>query len=101
MMAETKASGYDRRPCRQPTFYWRRTVVMGWFGQGVSPCITPVCSQQPPPQSSAVAAPPLVSGIDTQYIDDSVRAQDDLYQHVNGTWLASTEIPADKGSYDQ
>jgi predicted metalloendopeptidase len=41
----------------------------------------------------------LLSGIDTQYIDDSVRAQDDFYQHVNGKWLASTEIPADKGRY--
>src|ERR1035437_4642075 len=101
MMAETKASRYDRRPCRQPTFYWRRTVVNRWLWGSVCACIIAGCSQQTPPQSSAVAAPPLVSGIDTQYIDDSVRAQDDLYQHVNGTWLASTEIPADKGSYDQ
>ncbi len=72
-----------------------------WLWGSVCACIIAGCSQQTPPQSSAVAAPPLVSGIDTQYIDDSVRAQDDLYQHVNGTWLASTEIPADKGSYDQ
>jgi putative endopeptidase len=41
----------------------------------------------------------LTSGIDTQYIDDSVRAQDDFYQHVNGKWLTSIEIPADKGRY--
>jgi putative endopeptidase len=39
---------------------------------------------------------PPASGIDRQYIDDSVRAQDDFYRHVNGKWLASTEIPADK-----
>ena len=38
-------------------------------------------------------------GIDLQYVDDSVRPQDDLYKHVNGKWLATTEIPADKGSY--
>jgi len=43
---------------------------------------------------------PLVSGIDTQYIDDTVRAQDDFYRHVNGKWLASVEIPADRGRYD-
>jgi len=28
--------------------------------------------------------------------DTSVRIQDDLYRHVNGGWLARTEIPADK-----
>jgi putative endopeptidase len=42
----------------------------------------------------------LVSGIDTQYIDDAVRAQDDFYRHVNGKWLVSVEIPADRGRYD-
>jgi predicted metalloendopeptidase len=42
---------------------------------------------------------PPPSGIDTRFIDDSVRAQDDFYRHVNGKWLASTEIPADKGRY--
>jgi len=47
-----------------------------------------------------VGATPLVSGIDRQYIDDSVRAQDDFYRHVNGRWLASVEIPADRGRYD-
>jgi putative endopeptidase len=49
-----------------------------------------------PPASNA----PLVSGIEMQYIDDTVRAQDDFYRHVNGKWLSSTQIPADKGSYD-
>ena len=28
--------------------------------------------------------------------DPSVRPQDDFFRHVNGGWLASTEIPADK-----
>jgi putative endopeptidase len=36
------------------------------------------------------------SGIDRQYFDEGVRAQDDLYRHVNGGWLSSTEIPADR-----
>lgn len=48
------------------------------------------------------AAAPLKSGIETQYLDPSVRAQDDFYRHVNGKWLASTEIPPDRavwGSY--
>jgi putative endopeptidase len=33
-------------------------------------------------------------------IDRSVRPQDDLFRHVNGRWLASTEMPAEKVSYD-
>jgi putative endopeptidase len=42
----------------------------------------------------------LISGIELQYTDDSVRVQDDFYRHVNGKWLASTQIPIDKASYD-
>jgi len=45
----------------------------------------------------AFAAP--VSGIDTSGMDQTVRAQDDLYRHVNGTWLRTTEIPADRSNY--
>ena len=41
----------------------------------------------------------LGSGIDIEFIDPSVRAQDDFYRHVNGAWLNSTEIPPDKGRY--
>ncbi len=36
------------------------------------------------------------SGIDLQHVDGSVRPQDDLFGHVNGTWLAQTEIPDDR-----
>ena len=38
-------------------------------------------------------------GVDLETFDHNVRAQDDFYQHVNGTWLATTEIPADKSNY--
>ncbi len=41
----------------------------------------------------------LKSGIDKSGFDLSVRAQDDFYDHVNGTWLKTTEIPADKSNY--
>ena len=44
-------------------------------------------------------APALSSGLDLQYMDRSVRPQDDFYRFVNGKWLDTTEIPADKGSY--
>ena len=39
------------------------------------------------------------SGIDTSGIDRSVRPQDDLFGFVNGTWVARTQIPDDKGRY--
>ena len=41
----------------------------------------------------------MVSGIDKQYVDNSVRVQDDFFQHLNGEWLRTTEIPADKSSW--
>jgi predicted metalloendopeptidase len=47
----------------------------------------------------AAAAAPLGSGIETQYIDAKVRVQDDFYQHVNGGWLSTVEIPADRGRF--
>ncbi len=34
--------------------------------------------------------------IDFSTFDPAVRIQDDLFRHVNGTWLNTTEIPADK-----
>ena len=39
------------------------------------------------------------SGIDPDGFDKAVRAQDDLFLHVNGRWLLKTEIPADKSNY--
>ncbi|HEY8717543.1 M13 family metallopeptidase [Pengzhenrongella sp.] len=36
------------------------------------------------------------SGIDTTALDPTTRPQDDLYAHVNGRWIASHEIPADR-----
>ena len=65
-----------------------------------SACLVAVYSQSavlPQPETAPVT--PLISGIDTQYIDNTVRAQDDFYRYVNGKWLASTEIPPDKSRY--
>ncbi|MGH8313579.1 MAG: hypothetical protein ACRETU_00320, partial [Steroidobacterales bacterium] len=64
-------------------------------------CIAIACSQQKgtsPPVAAEPAA--LGSGIELQDIDDSIRLQDDFYGHVNGKWLATFQIPADKVSYD-
>jgi endothelin-converting enzyme/putative endopeptidase len=41
----------------------------------------------------------MLSGIDLNTVDDEVRAQDDFFRHTNGSWLKTTEIPADKSRY--
>lgn len=45
------------------------------------------------------APPDLRSGLDPASFDSSIRPQDDLYRFVNGRWLATTEIPADRVAY--
>jgi putative endopeptidase len=41
----------------------------------------------------------LPSGIPTDELNPDIRPQDDLFRHVNGRWLARTEIPADRARY--
>ena len=38
-------------------------------------------------------------GLDKAAINQSIRPQDDLFRHVNGTWLDVTDIPEDKAVY--
>ncbi len=39
------------------------------------------------------------AGIDLTHLSPDVRPQDDLFGYVNGGWLATAEIPADRGRY--
>ncbi|MBG6212531.1 putative endopeptidase [Cryobacterium sp. CAN_C3] len=39
------------------------------------------------------------SGINQNELDSKVRPQDDLFRHVNGKWIARSEIPADKARW--
>ncbi len=47
---------------------------------------------------SQIAAKPS-SGVELGNFDHEVRAQDDFFRHVNGTWLKTKEIPADKSRF--
>ncbi len=38
------------------------------------------------------------AGLDFSHHDKSVRPQDDLYRHFNGSWLKTAQIPADRAS---
>ncbi|BCV38295.1 MULTISPECIES: M13 family metallopeptidase [Shewanella] len=55
------------------------------------------CASQQAPQSQAEVK--KVSGIELENFDHQVRHQDDFYYSVNGKWLATTPIPADKSNY--
>jgi putative endopeptidase len=61
------------------------------------------CAVNQTPAVSASAPRPaqqpvLRSGIDLQYVDSSVRPQDDAYQYLNGKWLRTFQLPPDKGA---
>jgi putative endopeptidase len=67
-----------------------------------------LCLGAPVLAQTAVPAAPSVSdleamkdwgfGVQTRYIDSSVKPGDDFYRHVNGKWEDSAEIPADRTS---
>jgi putative endopeptidase len=48
---------------------------------------------------SRVTTQPLNSGFDPSQFSTDIRPQDDLYQYVNGTWIARTQMPEDKARY--
>ncbi|MBD1583037.1 M13 family metallopeptidase [Pseudoalteromonas sp. S16_S37] len=50
-------------------------------------------------ESAAAVANNVQSGIETQNFEPSVRAQDDFFRHVNGSWLNNTQIPNDKSAW--
>ncbi|MCS0498361.1 M13 family metallopeptidase [Protaetiibacter mangrovi] len=51
------------------------------------------------PAAPVSANPGTASGIALDELDETIRPQDDLFRHVNGRWIARTEIPADKARY--
>ena len=57
------------------------------------------CGQDATQQATSKTDAPPVSGINTEYMDTSVKPGDDFFMYVNGKWIESTEIPADKSSY--
>ncbi|MEP6884402.1 MAG: M13-type metalloendopeptidase [Gammaproteobacteria bacterium] len=77
---------------------------MGIFAAGV--LVLGGCTSVPaakPVAGIPVAGIPVagkpVSGVDLQYVDRSVRPQDDPYRYLNGKWLDTFQLPPDKGNY--
>lgn len=72
--------------------YFAKALTISLAAASVAGCATVT-------ETSPAAKAALVSGIDLQYVDNSVRAQDNFFNYVSGRWLASTTIPADKSSW--
>ncbi len=56
----------------------------------------------PPPSATAETTKATAArkpGVEAKHFDTSIRPQDDLYQYVNGGWIKSTQIPADRPRY--
>ncbi|MFL6672708.1 MAG: M13 family peptidase, partial [Massilia sp.] len=49
--------------------------------------------------ASAKSAPVLLAGIATDFVEPAVRPQDNFFEYLNGKWLKTVEIPADKSSW--
>ncbi len=62
----------------------------------VAACASEAPVSTPSPTASAGI---LQSGVYAQNFDRAVRPQDDFYRYVNGQWLTTTEIPADRSNY--
>ncbi|WP_280395646.1 M13 family metallopeptidase [Nocardia brasiliensis] len=67
----------------------RRTVLIGL---GVAPVAVGFLS-------CAKGAPIPLTTVDMGGSDPGVRPQDDLYRHVNGSWLRDYQLPPDKASF--
>ncbi|ATB31666.1 M13 family metallopeptidase [Melittangium boletus] len=58
-----------------------------------------VAPPAPPPAPVQTPAPTLSLGVDTKNFDPGVRPQDDFFRYVNGSWLKTAKMPADKSRY--
>ena len=46
-----------------------------------------------------ISAQTKQKALELSYMDTSVRPQDDFYNYVNGSWMKTAKIPADKPSW--
>ena len=57
-------------------------------------------AEQPAAEQTEVEEPKApVSGVDLSGMDTSVRPGEDFFAYVNGTWVKTTDMPADKSRY--
>lgn len=80
--------------------YWGLCVVGALLVSGCGKTEWATTSAQPAEHApAATAARMQTSGVLRAQFDTAVRAQDDFYRHINGTWLKNTPVPADQSNY--
>ena len=58
------------------------------------------CQREGAGEDNTGAADTAISGIELSAMDTSIKPGDDFFGYVNGSWLAQTEMPADKSRYN-
>ena len=75
-----------------------RSASLGGF---VAIALLVACSKEPAP--TAAPPPPKAAygsfGVDLAQMDKSVKPGEDFYRYVNGKWLDTFQMPADRASY--
>ena len=78
-----------------------RTVLI--VGIAVALLLSACGGETPAPATPVVAEPVKAAvgafGIDLAQMDTSVKPGDDFYRYVNGKWLDTFQMPADRASY--
>jgi putative endopeptidase len=71
------------------------------LGGVIAIALVAACSKEPAP--TAAPPPPKAAygsfGVDLAQMDRSVKPGDDFYRYVNGKWLDTVQMPADRASY--
>lgn len=75
------------------------SVLAGAFFLNSCTTQNKVVQEELPPPPISVERHHPDHGIAIEYMDKSVRPQDDFYNYVNGGWMKTTQIPADKASW--
>jgi putative endopeptidase len=71
------------------------------FGVLIAIALLVACSKAPAPAPAPPPPRPAYGsfGVDLAQMDTSVKPGDDFYRYVNGKWLDSFQMPADRASY--
>ena len=67
----------------------------------IATALLAACSKAPAPTAAAPPPKPAYGtfGVDLAAMDTSVKPGDDFYRYVNGKWLDTYQIPADRAGY--
>jgi putative endopeptidase len=73
--------------------------ILAFAGIIALSCAPAAVTPPEPPVATAETVQTEDVGLDLSTIDNSVRPQDDFYNFVNGSWMKTAKIPADKSTW--